>query len=60
MRKMVNWWRRGGGMDGVITRQTDNGDFTTAQLHSKKTEFRFCTGSNSARSVSEICNVEDL
>ena len=33
---------------------------TTAQLHSTKPELRFCTGSNSARGVSEICNGEDL
>ena len=31
---------------------------TTAQLHSTKPEFRFCTGSNPARSVSEICDYE--
>ena len=33
---------------------------TTAQLHSTKTELRFCAGSNPARSVSEIRNGEDL
>ena len=33
---------------------------TTAQLHSAKPELRFCTGSNSARGVSEICDGEDL
>ena len=33
---------------------------TTAQLHSTKPELRFCTGSNSARSMSEIHNDEDL
>ena len=27
---------------------------TTAQLHSTKTELRFCAGSNPARGVSEI------
>ena len=33
---------------------------TTAQLHSKKPELRFCTGSNPARGVSEIRDGEDL
>ena len=33
---------------------------TTAQLHSTKPELRFCTGSNPARSVSEIRSGEDL
>ena len=33
---------------------------TTAQLHSTKPELRFCTGSNSARSMSEIHDGEDL
>ena len=33
---------------------------TTAQLHSTKSELRFCTGSNPARSVSEIRDGEDL
>ena len=33
---------------------------TTAQLHSTKPELRFCTGSNSARSVSEIRHGQDL
>ena len=28
---------------------------TTAQLHSTKPELRFCSGSNPARGVSEIC-----
>ena len=32
----------------------------TAQLHSTKPELRFCTGSNPARSVSEIRDGEDL
>ena len=32
---------------------------TTAQLHSTKTELRFCTGSNPARDVSEIRRGED-
>ena len=31
---------------------------TTAELHSTKPELRFCAGSNSARSVSEICGDE--
>ena len=30
----------------------------TAQLHSTKPKFRFCAGSNSARSVSEIYDGE--
>ena len=33
---------------------------TTAQLHLTKSELRLCTGSNPARDVSEIRNVEDL
>ena len=33
---------------------------TTAQLHSKKPELRFCAGSNPARGVSEIRDGEDL
>ena len=33
---------------------------TTAQLHSTKPELRFCAGSDPARSVSEICDGEDL
>ena len=33
---------------------------TTGQLHSTKPELRFCVGSNSARSVSEIPDGEDL
>ena len=33
---------------------------TTAQLNSTKLELRFCTGSNPARSVLEICDSEDL
>ena len=33
---------------------------TTAQLHSTKSELRFCTGSNPARSMSEIHDGEDL
>ena len=33
---------------------------TTAQLHSTKSELRFCAGSNPARGVSEICDGEDL
>ena len=33
---------------------------TTAQLHSKKPELRFCECSNPARSVSEIRDGEDL
>ena len=33
---------------------------TTAQLHSTKTELRFCAGSNPAHGVSEICDGEDL
>ena len=33
---------------------------TTAQLHSTKPELRFCTDSNPACGVSDICNGEDL
>ena len=33
---------------------------TTAQLHSTKSELRFCAGSNPARGVSEIRDDEDL
>ena len=33
---------------------------TTAQLHLTKPEFSFCTGSNPACSMLEICNIEDL
>ena len=33
---------------------------TTAQLHSTKPELRFCTGSNPAGGMSEICYGEDL
>ena len=33
---------------------------TTAQLHSTKSELRFCAGSNPARGVSEICDGENL
>ena len=41
-------WRR-----GVVV-------ITTAQLHSSKSELRFCAGSNPARCVSEIRDGEDL
>ena len=41
-------WRR-----GVVV-------ITAAQLHSTKSELRFCAGSNPARDVSEICDGEDL
>ena len=33
---------------------------TTAQLHSTKPELKFCTSSDTARSVLGICNGEDL
>ena len=33
---------------------------TTAQLHSTKSELRFCAGSSPARGVSEIRDGEDL
>ena len=33
---------------------------TTVQLHSTKPELRFCTGSNPACGLSEICDGEDL
>ena len=36
------------------------GIVTTAQLHSTKTELRFCAGSNPACGVSEIRDGEDL
>ena len=32
----------------------------TAQFHSTKSELRFCTGSNPAGGMSEICDGEDL
>ena len=32
----------------------------TAQFHSSKSELKFCAGSNPVRSVSEICDGEDL
>ena len=41
-------WRR-----GVVV-------ITNAQLHSAKSELRFCAGSNPARGVSEIRDGEDL
>ena len=41
-------WRRG----AVV--------ITTAQLHSTKSELRFCTGSNTARGMSNIRDGEDL
>ena len=33
---------------------------TTAQLHSIKSEFRFCAGANPIRGLSEVCDGEDL
>ena len=33
---------------------------TTAQLHSAKSDVRFCAGSNPVLGVSEICNGENL
>ena len=33
---------------------------TTAELHSAKSELRFCAVSNPFRGVSEICNDEEL
>ena len=33
---------------------------TTAQLNSLKSELRFCTGSNLAQEVSDICDVKNL
>ena len=33
---------------------------TTAQLHSTKSELRFCAGSNPVCGVSEICDSENL
>ena len=46
-REKLSWLR------GVVV-------ITTAQLHSTKPEFKFCAGSNPARDVSEIRDVEDL
>ena len=46
--KLNTPWRR-----GVVV-------ITTAQLHSTKPELRFCTASNPARGVLEVCNGEDL
>ena len=43
-----NKWRR-----GVMV-------ITTAQLHSTKSELRFCADSNPARGVSKICDGENL
>ena len=34
--------------------------YTNAVLHSIKLKLRFCTGSNPASGMSEICNSEDL
>ena len=45
---MEQWWRR----DVVV--------ITIAQLHLNKPELRFCAGSNPARSVTEICDDDDL
>ena len=33
---------------------------TTGQLHSAKSELRFCAGSNPAGGMSEICDGENL
>ena len=33
---------------------------TTGKVHSTKSELRFCAGLNPARSVSEICDGENL
>ena len=33
---------------------------TTTQLHSIKSEFRFCAGSNPIRGLSEVCDGGDL
>ena len=46
-------WFPGVGPHGVVV-------ITTAQLHSTKSELRFCAGSNPARGVSEIRDGEDL
>ena len=50
----------------VIDSKTSNvalwcsGYITAAQLHSAKSEFRFCAGSNPVRGMSEIHGGEDL
>ena len=35
-------------------------NYNTVQLHSIKSELRFCTGSNPSHGVSEICDVENF
>ena len=45
---LIALWRR-----GVVV-------ITTAQLHSTKSELRFCAGSNPGRGVSEIRDGEDF
>ena len=44
----------------IIKRRRGVVVIATAQLHSTKAELKFCTGSNPARDVSEICEGEDL
>ena len=45
---------------GVVTWRRGVVVITTAQLHSTNLELRLSAGSNPARSVSEICDGEDL
>ena len=48
-KKMMKWpWRR-----GVVV-------ITNAELHSTKSELRFCAGSNRTHGVSDIRDGEDL
>ena len=49
-----------GGDSGTILWRRGVVVITTAQLHLTKPELRFCAGSNPARGVSEIRDMEDL
>ena len=53
-------WIQKGYEDIMGDEKTDVVVITTAQLHSTKSELRFCAGSNPARGVSEIRDGEDL
>ena len=46
--------------ENCIPKKSLDTSLTTADLHSIKPEFRFCTGSYLARSVLEICDGEDV
>ena len=46
--------------NGLVTLRRGVVVITAAQLHSTKPELRFYEGSSPARSVSEICDGEDL